>query len=120
MKSTFPRTVLVATILLGLSLPAGAESYAWRGFHFDEARHFFGKATVKDYLDHMHRLGLNRFHWHLADDQGWRLDVPGFPELVKYGAVRSSTPVPGTEDESDGKSDADHGGGDCTPDFLIK
>ena len=103
MKSTFPRTFFAASLSLVLSVSAEAESFAWRGFHFDEARHFFGKEPVKDYLEHMHRLGLNRFHWHLADDQGWRLDVPGFPELVKYGAVRSSTPLPGTEDESDGK-----------------
>jgi len=76
---------------VAISSSTRCPAYAWRGFHLDEARHFFGKETVKDYLDHLHRLRLNVLHWHLTDDQGWRLDVPGFPELVKYGAVRSST-----------------------------
>ena len=84
-----------AVLGMGSALAASAEggAYAWRGFHFDEARHFFGKETVKDYLGLLGRLRFNVFHWHLTDDQGWRLDVPGFPELVKYGAVRSSTPL---------------------------
>ena len=65
--------------------------YSWRGFHLDECRHFFGKETVKSVLDLMARYKLNRFHWHLTEDQGWRVDVPGYPELVKYGAVRSAS-----------------------------
>ena len=62
--------------------------YRWRGFHLDECRHFFGKEVVKEIFDLMARYKLNRFHWHLTEDQGWRIDVPGYPELVKYGAVR--------------------------------
>ena len=104
------RTVFCVGVGVALVLEANAASsdvsavsgaYAWRGFHFDEARHFFGKQTVKDYLDHMQRLKLNVFHWHLSDDQGWRLDVPGFPELVKYGATRASTPIAGSEGKTD-------------------
>ncbi len=68
-----------------------APRYPWRGFHLDECRHFFGKETVKSVLDLMAKYKLNMFHWHLTDDQGWRLDVPGYPELVKYGAVRSAS-----------------------------
>ena len=68
-----------------------APRYPWRGFQLDECRHFFGKETVKSMLDLMARYKLNRFHWHLTDDQGWRLDVPGYPELVRYGAVRSAS-----------------------------
>jgi len=83
--------------------PAVGTAYAWRGFHLDEARHFFGKQTVKDYLDILHSLGFNVLHWHLTDDQGWRLDVPGFPELVQYGAKRAASPVPGNDKETDGK-----------------
>lgn len=95
-----------AVLGMGSALAASAEggAYAWRGFHFDEARHFFGKETVKDYLGLLGRLRFNVFHWHLTDDQGWRLDVPGFPELVKYGAVRSSTPLP---DDGNDKSVGD-------------
>ena len=70
-------------------------AYAWRGVHLDEARHFFGKATVKRLLDLMAQHKLNRFHWHLTDDQGWRLAIPGYPELSRYSTVRSSDQRPG-------------------------
>ena len=78
-----------------------AERFAWRGLMLDEARHFFGKETVKAYLDRMAELKLNVFHWHLTDDQGWRIDIPGMPELVKYGAVRPSSPTPGNDTDTD-------------------
>lgn len=77
--------------------------YSWRGFMLDESRHFFGKEVVRKYLDRMAENGLNVFHWHLTDDQGWRIDVPGMPELVKYGSSRPSTPTPGNSEDSDGK-----------------
>ena len=54
----------------------------------DEGRHFFGKEVVKHELELMAEYKLNVFHWHLTECQGWRLDIPRFPELVKYGAVR--------------------------------
>ena len=73
-----------------------APRYRWRGVHFDDCRHFFGKEEVLRTLDLMAMHKLNRFHWHLTEDQGWRLDIPGYPELVKYGAVRSSSPRHGT------------------------
>ena len=74
-----------------------------RGFMLDEARHFFGKETVKAYLDRMAQLGYNSFHWHLTDDQGWRIDLPGMPELVRFGATRPHSPLPGgADDSSDG------------------
>ena len=72
-----------------------APSFGWRGVHFDDCRHFFGKDEIKKTLDAMALNKLNRFHWHLTDDQGWRLEVPGYPELTKYGAVRSSSPKHG-------------------------
>ena len=69
-----------------------APRYRWRGLHFDDCRHFFGKEEVLKTLELMAQHKLNRFHWHLTEDQGWRIDIPGYPELVKYGAVRSSSP----------------------------
>lgn len=65
-----------------------APRFRWRGVQMDESRHFFGKVVVKKLLDTMAQYKLNVFHWHLTDGDGWRLDIPGFPELVKYGAVR--------------------------------
>ena len=61
--------------------------YEWRGFMLDEARHFFGKEQVKELLDMMARYKLNRFHWHLADDQGWRVEIKAYPELCIIGAI---------------------------------
>ena len=76
-----------------------APRFRWRGVHFDDCRHFFGKETLKKTLDLMAQHKLNVLHWHLTEDQGWRLDIPGYPELVKYGAVRSSSPKHGTHPE---------------------
>lgn len=61
--------------------------YAWRGFMLDEARHFFGKETVKQYLDLMARLKFNRFHWHLTDEEGWRIEIKSYPRLTTVGAI---------------------------------
>ena len=81
------------------SLPCGtvtdAPAFRWRGFMLDEGRHVFGKETVKALLDQMAEYKLNVFHWHLTEDQGWRLDIPRFPELVKYGSVRPESPMHG-------------------------
>ena len=62
--------------------------YRWRGMMIDEARHFLGKTAVLRVLDLMAMHKLNVLHWHLVDDQGWRLEIKRHPELVKYGAVR--------------------------------
>ena len=61
--------------------------YQWRGFMLDESRHFFGKETVKQYLDIMASLRLNVFHWHLTDEPGWRIEIKRYPKLTTEGAV---------------------------------
>ena len=61
--------------------------FKWRGFMLDEARHFFGKEQVKQVLDMMARYKLNRFHWHLSDDQAWRIEIKAFPELTTIGGI---------------------------------
>ena len=70
-------------------------AYRWRGVLLDESRHFFGKHEVKRILDLMGQYKLNVLHWHLVDDQGWRLEVPGYPELVRRGAIRPQSPQHG-------------------------
>ena len=62
--------------------------FRWRGAHLDESRHFFGKEVVKRILDRMAAFKLNVFHWHLVDSHGWRVPVPGYPDLTVRGAVR--------------------------------
>ena len=63
--------------------------YQWRGFMLDEARHFQGAQTVYDLLDWMASLKMNVFHWHLSDDQGWRIEIQRYPQLVEIGSKRS-------------------------------
>ncbi len=64
---------------------------SWRAFMLDEARHFKGKAAVKQILDEMARLKMNTFHWHLTDSEGWRIDIQKYPLLCQIGAFRKDS-----------------------------
>ncbi len=65
--------------------------FGWRGFMLDEARHFMGKDKVMELLDMMAEYKLNRFHWHLTDNQGWRIEIKAYPELIAIGAIGCET-----------------------------
>ncbi|MFX1443576.1 MAG: beta-N-acetylhexosaminidase [Promethearchaeota archaeon] len=65
--------------------------FNWRGFMLDESRHFFGKENVKKLLDIMASLKFNTFHWHLTDDQGWRIEIKKYPRLIEIGSKRKGT-----------------------------
>jgi hexosaminidase len=67
--------------------------FAYRGMHLDVARHFFGPEDVRRYLDHLARYKINRFHWHLTDDQGWRIQIDAYPRLTEVGSVRAQTQI---------------------------
>ena len=67
--------------------------FSWRGAHLDVSRHFMPKAFVKRYIELMALHKLNRFHWHLTDDQGWRLEIMKYPKLTSVGAWRTETLV---------------------------
>lgn len=69
--------------------------FSWRGLQLDESRHFFGKEFVKKYLDMMFMMKLNVFHWHLTDDQGWRVEIKKYPRLTEVGSVRKYTHING-------------------------
>jgi hexosaminidase len=64
--------------------------FAWRGLMLDCSRHFFNKDEVKSFIDEMSLYKLNRFHWHLVDDDGWRLEVKQYPKLTEIGAWRTN------------------------------
>lgn len=70
-------------------------AYGWRGVLLDEGRHFFGKETVRKLLDLMAMYKMNVFHWHLTEDQGWRIEIPKFPNLAKFGSMRLRSPAHG-------------------------
>ena len=63
--------------------------YAYRGMLLDVSRHFFSKEVVKQYIDLMAQLKMNVFHWHLTDDQGWRIEIKKYPRLTEVGAWRT-------------------------------
>lgn len=65
-----------------------APRFGWRGFHLDCSRHFFSVAEVEEAIDLMALYKLNRFHWHLTDDQGWRIEIKKYPLLTERGAWR--------------------------------
>ena len=65
--------------------------FKWRGAHLDVSRHFMPKEFVKKYVELLAMHKLNRFHWHLTDDQGWRLQIKKYPKLTDVGAWRSET-----------------------------
>ncbi|MBX3115399.1 MAG: beta-N-acetylhexosaminidase [Fimbriimonadaceae bacterium] len=63
--------------------------FSWRGLMLDESRHFFGQEKVKKLIDTLALYKINRFHWHLVDDGGWRVEIKKYPELTKIGAWRA-------------------------------
>lgn len=82
-------------VVLPLELPvvkiSDAPRFAWRAFMLDEARHFKGEKEVKKLLDQMAQLKMNVFHWHLTDDQGWRIEIKKYPKLTTIGSKRTDT-----------------------------
>ena len=67
--------------------------FSWRGMHLDVSRHFMPKEFVKKYIDLLALHKMNSFHWHLTDDQGWRIEIKKYPRLTEVGAWREQTLV---------------------------
>lgn len=65
--------------------------FEYRGMHLDVARHFFPTEFIKKYIDLLAMYKFNRFHWHLTEDQGWRIEIKKYPKLTEIGAWRDST-----------------------------
>ncbi|MFN0204194.1 MAG: family 20 glycosylhydrolase, partial [Bacteroidia bacterium] len=66
-------------------------NFTWRGMHLDVCRHFFPVEFIKKYLDWMAFYKLNTFHWHLTEDQGWRIEIKKYPKLTEIGSKRKET-----------------------------
>jgi hexosaminidase len=81
--------------------------FGYRGVSLDVARHFQPVEFVKKYIDLLALHNVNRFHWHLTDDQGWRIEIDSFPRLTEIGSMRSETVIGRNSGEYDG---APHGG----------
>ncbi len=70
-----------------------APRFKYRGMHMDVARHFFDINEVKRYIDILAVYKLNTLHWHLTDDQGWRIEIESYPRLTEYGSIRKKTMI---------------------------
>ncbi len=93
--------------------------FSWRGIHLDVARHFMPKEFVKKYIDLAALHKLNRFHWHLTDDQGWRIEIKQYPKLTEVGAWRSATIIGHPQgDSSTWRYDGQRHGGFYTQDDV--
>lgn len=97
LKQLMPRNVMArkpVRTITEWSIPVveitDSPRFAWRGFMLDEGRHFYGKETVKKIIDVMSAYKMNRFHWHLTEDQGWRIEIKKYPKLTEVGAWRNS------------------------------
>lgn len=95
-----------AVMLPAVSI-ADEPRYGYRGMHLDCARHFFTVDFVKEYIDLIALHGMNRFHWHLTEDQGWRIEIKKYPKLTEIGAWRSGTTLGRNSGVDDGVR---HGG----------
>lgn len=91
--------------------------FKWRGMHLDCARHFFPVSFVKKYIDYLAMYKFNTFHWHLTDDQGWRIEIKKYPKLTEVGAWRNGSMI---GHYSDQKFDDKRYGGFYTQDDIKK
>ncbi|MBR4994490.1 MAG: beta-N-acetylhexosaminidase [Alistipes sp.] len=114
LKQLMPRNVMAAVsdpCVKEWSLPVldilDEPRFEWRGFMLDEGRHIFGKEAVKQVIDIMAMYKMNRFHWHLSEDQGWRVEIKKYPLLTQVGAWRERKGL----GYGDVKPDTEHYGG---------
>ncbi len=90
--------------------------FKYRGLHLDVSRHFFSVEFVKKYIDLMVTYKLNNFHWHLTDDQGWRIEIKKYPKLTSVGSVRPETLIGNYHDRTPQQFDNTPYGGYYTQD----
>ncbi|MEZ5277433.1 MAG: family 20 glycosylhydrolase, partial [Opitutaceae bacterium] len=87
----------------GLTLPCveinDAPAFSYRGMHLDVVRHFFPVTFIKKYIDLLAGYKMNRFHWHLTDDQGWRIEIKQYPRLQEVAAFRRETMIGHLDDQ---------------------
>ena len=100
------RKSLPAGKAASIELPAASVSdyprFGYRGAHLDVSRHFFTTDSVKRFIDIMAMHNMNRLHWHLTDDQGWRIEIKKHPRLAAEGSKRKGTAIKGRPGEFDG------------------
>lgn len=94
---TLRKSIPAETKATSILLPAGSiqdePRFSYRGMHLDVGRHFFPIEFVKKYIDLLALHNMNTFHWHLTEDQGWRIEIKKYPKLTEIGAWRDRTVI---------------------------
>ncbi len=104
-----PSQIMGKELIAGISweIPAvtinDAPAFRWRGLHLDVGRHMFSVDFIKKFIDMMVFYKMNTFHWHLTEDQGWRIEIKKYPKLTEISAFRKETPIPEDRTTGDGK-----------------
>lgn len=96
------------TTLLPAAVINDEPRFGYRGAHYDVSRHFFSVEDTKRYIDMMALHNMNRLHWHITDDQGWRLEIKSHPELTAIGSWRKETVIGHNTGRYDGKPYGGH------------
>ena len=88
LRKSIPAEAKEATILIPAGEIKDEPRFSYRGMHLDVGRHFFPKEFMKKYIDLLALHNMNTFHWHLTDDQGWRIEIKKYPKLTEVGSKR--------------------------------
>ncbi|MCB0747734.1 MAG: family 20 glycosylhydrolase, partial [Ignavibacteriae bacterium] len=95
-SEVYSQTKLNFALTVPVVLIKDEPRFNYRGVHLDVGRHFYPKEDIKKYIDYLAMHKINKFHWHLTEDQGWRIEIKEYPKLTEIGAWRN-------EADSDGK-----------------
>ena len=93
LRKSLPIVQQAQTVNLPAVQITDAPRFGYRGIHLDVARHFFDVDVVKQTIDMLALHNQNTFHWHLTDDQGWRVEIKRYPELTRFGSIRQRTVI---------------------------
>lgn len=93
LRKAIPATAKMADIILPAGEIRDEPRFSYRGMHLDVCRHFYPVEFIKRYIDMLALHNLNTFHWHLTEDQGWRIEIKKWPKLTEIGSVRNKTVI---------------------------
>ena len=101
LRKSLPVQASAEEVILPAATITDAPRFGYRGMHLDCSRHFFSVEFVKKYIDLLALHNMNRFHWHLTDDQGWSIEIKKYPRLTEVGSWRTGTTIGRNSDLDD-------------------
>ena len=93
LRKSIPAQATDADILLPAGKVEDQPRFGYRGMHLDVGRHFFPIEFIKEYIDLLALHNMNTLHWHLTEDQGWRIEIKKYPKLTEVGSIRKRTVI---------------------------